>query len=125
VKVDERAAYQITLTAPSKTHITSLPFSSVVVYFKDDTQPVIIRHSDSLPSSSVVQQVRLSHVDYAAIPEESSEVEAHLRWVPGGSLVLTGTLSSNEPTTMSVSLDVQKMIVRMIGAANEILRLPK
>ena len=102
VKVDERAAYQITLTAPSRIYISSLPFTSIAIYIREDAVPIIVQHVDIEPSDNTAQEVRLGHLDYNAMPEDSPIVEANLRWRRGGSIVLTGSLSSAQPTTISV-----------------------
>ncbi|KAI0687431.1 Gryzun, putative trafficking through golgi-domain-containing protein [Cytidiella melzeri] len=103
VMIDERAVYQITLSAPSSVHISSLPFASVAVHLKDDAAPFIIRHADVEPHNEPIQQVRLGHVEYSEVSEESSELQANLRWLPGGCIVFTGTLSSKQPTTLSIA----------------------
>ncbi|KAI0343684.1 hypothetical protein BDW22DRAFT_1328221 [Trametopsis cervina] len=103
VKIDERAVYQIVLTAPPNIYISSLPFASLAVYLREDSPPILIRHVQGELPAGNVQQVRLGHVDYSALPAASVELEANLRWRPGGSLVLTGSLSSASPLTISIA----------------------
>ncbi|KAI0090763.1 Gryzun, putative trafficking through golgi-domain-containing protein [Irpex rosettiformis] len=103
VKVDERAAYQITLAVPSHVHISSLPFTSAAVYITEDAAPIIVRHADAKSSGDHVQEIRLGHSDYDALSEEHPVVEANLRWPPGSSIIFTGSLSSARPTTISIA----------------------
>lgn len=103
VKVDEKAVYQITLATPPRVHISSLPFTSLAVYIKEDFPPITVRHVESESPAGLVQEIRLGHLDYNSPPAESPVVEANLRWRPGSSVVLNGSLSSAQPTTISVS----------------------
>lgn len=121
VKIDERAVYQIVLTAPPNIYISSLPFASLAVYLREDSPPILIRHVQGELPAGNVQQVRLGHVDYSALPAASVELEANLRWRPGGSLVLTGSLSSASPLTISVSF----MNVVAVRSYSDWDRLPK
>ncbi|KAK0459106.1 Gryzun, putative trafficking through golgi-domain-containing protein [Desarmillaria tabescens] len=64
VKVGQRAAFQISITAPSDVAISELPFVSLSIRFSDDTLPlVLLRHSDEeVDESSKVTHVQLGHI---------------------------------------------------------------
>lgn len=103
VKVDERAVFQLALSAPSGVYMSSLPFTSLAIYFSDDTPPVTVIHRPSGVESSIIQQVDLGYIEYPPAEDEHKEIEANLCWQTGGVLVLRGSVASHTPTTISVS----------------------
>ena len=106
VKVGERTAFQISLSATDNIHISSVPFTTLAIYFNDETPSVVIKHGAEAPDSGKVpsvQQVMLGQHDYSSLSAETTELEANLRWQPGGSIILTGSLASDHPLTMSES----------------------
>lgn len=102
VKVNEPAAFQLSLVAPTDITITSLPFISLAVYFSDNDYPFVIQHSPDAEGSSLIQKIDLGHV--SSLEDDSREMEACLRWQPGGSIIITGTMSSDVPTLLKVGL---------------------
>ncbi|KAF8891851.1 Gryzun, putative trafficking through golgi-domain-containing protein [Infundibulicybe gibba] len=100
VKVGETTAFQLSLTASIHTTITSLPFSSLVVHFSNNISPIVVQHSHDLSSSSV-QRVDLGHVSSSR--PDASVLQACLRWPTGGTIIFTGTMSSDVPTTLEVT----------------------
>ncbi|KAJ6589938.1 Gryzun, putative trafficking through golgi-domain-containing protein [Mycena vulgaris] len=98
VKVGEPAAFQLCLTAPTNTTISSLPFSSLEIHFSGKLPPITVQHvAESAPP--VVQRVDLG---YLSSSDAGSSV-ANLRWQPGASVVFTGTLSSDIPASYKIS----------------------
>ncbi|EGN92744.1 hypothetical protein SERLA73DRAFT_98785 [Serpula lacrymans var. lacrymans S7.3] len=104
VRVAEAAAFQLSLSAPLNTVISSLPIDSISVFFSEGFAPLTIRHSaPSEPKSSdrvPMQLVKVGHVESGG---ETRELQADLRWRPGDILVLAGTISSEVPLTIKVS----------------------
>lgn len=103
VNVNESAAFQLSLTAPVNVGISSLPFSSLSIYFSNNDTPVIVRHSPSTLVDGVVQFVNLGNVSSEA--SHDAEFQASLRWQMGNCLVLSGKMSSAVPTSLKVGYD--------------------
>ncbi|KAH9944784.1 Gryzun, putative trafficking through golgi-domain-containing protein [Amylocystis lapponica] len=107
VNVGEVVAFQLILTALKTVPMSLLPFSSLTVHFQSDIPPIVIRHA---PASSedpppAVQKVDLGHASLP-LPEgetASREIEGNLRWRPGSSIVLCGSISSDEPMVIKIS----------------------
>ncbi|KAJ7772064.1 Gryzun, putative trafficking through golgi-domain-containing protein [Mycena maculata] len=99
VKVGEPAAFQLCLTAPTNTTITSLPFVSLDIHFSGNLPPIVVRHASG-PAPPSVQRVDLGHISPSGAPEPPV---VDLRWQPGASVVFTGTLSSDIPTSSKIS----------------------
>lgn len=106
VKVNEAAAFQLSLTAPTNVTISSLPITSLAVYFSDDIFPVVVRHSQSDSGShGRVRKVDLGHVSTHSAgkePESKGDIQAHLRWQPGATIIFSGTMSADIPTVLKV-----------------------
>ncbi|KII95624.1 hypothetical protein PLICRDRAFT_662357 [Plicaturopsis crispa FD-325 SS-3] len=105
VKVNEEAAFQLSIAAPTDTVISSLPITSLSITFSDDAPPIIVKHAASETSASSVQYVSLGRVSERQ-HEEGSELptfQANLRWQPGGRIILAGTMSSDAPRLLEVS----------------------
>ncbi|EKM53402.1 uncharacterized protein PHACADRAFT_163712 [Phanerochaete carnosa HHB-10118-sp] len=105
-KVDESTAFQLSLCATSRTFISSLPFSLLTIHFDEESAPVTVLHKSSDPDVGLplIQRVDLgqSHVGLGG-GDVPREVEADLRWRPGGIIVLVGTLVSTVPTNLTIS----------------------
>ncbi|KAJ7099520.1 Gryzun, putative trafficking through golgi-domain-containing protein [Mycena belliarum] len=95
VKVKEPAAFQLCMTAPTNPTIAALPFSSMEIHFSGQLPPVIVRHV----AESTVLRVDLGHISSAGA---TKSVEVNLRWQPGASVVFTGTVSSDIPTSLKI-----------------------
>lgn len=108
VKVGEPAVYQILLSAPLHTYISSLPFSSLSIHFDDQVGPVLITRKalDGDSDPPLVQRIDMGQVDLSSNLARDSlcKVEADLRWKPGSTIVFTGTLTSIKPTTLKVGV---------------------
>jgi len=104
VKVGEQAAFQITLTAPSSITISSIPFSHATIHFSDDVSPIVVEH-ENLEVEDEVGIVKLGNIDPSVSDREA--VRGNLRWQPGGSIVFTGTMSSEVPTVLKVIMFLQ------------------
>ncbi|KAF9560978.1 hypothetical protein CPC08DRAFT_817945 [Agrocybe pediades] len=100
VKVDEQAAFQLTLTTPSSITISSIPFSRATIHFSDDLTPVVVEHEPS-ESKDDVEIVKLGYVDPSV--SERQSVKGNLRWQPGGSVVFMGAMSSEFPSILKVT----------------------
>ncbi|KAF7792767.1 hypothetical protein EIP86_003865 [Pleurotus ostreatoroseus] len=105
VKVDERAVFQLALSAPSDVHMSSLPFTSFAIYFSDDSPPMTVVHKATEDDTPTIQMVDLGHIEYpiGEHGDESKEIEANLRWQAGGTIVFRGTVASRSPTVISIS----------------------
>jgi len=96
--VDERVAFQLSLTAPSDVVISDLPFASLAIYFSHKEGPVVVRHNEDLSSTAKIQRVDLGNLPL----EIAAESEAYLRWNKGVTMLFTGTVSSDVPLTLTV-----------------------
>ncbi|KAF9012565.1 glutathione transferase omega-1 [Cyathus striatus] len=85
VRVGERAAFQLSLTAPRHILVSSIPFSSLLVYFSDTDTPLVVKHT---PSSEA--------------PKPGHVQIADLRWGLGGMIVFSGTMESDVPTVLKI-----------------------
>lgn len=106
VKVDEPAAFQLSLSAAPGTIISALPFSSLAVHFDEKIPPVTVVHraADDDTAVQLIQRVDLGQTRAGAdIAEDAArEVEANLRWRPGAMIIVTGSLVSAAPATLTV-----------------------
>jgi hypothetical protein len=96
--VDERVAFQLSLTAPSDVVISALPFSSLAIYFSHKEQPIIVHHNASATSASKFQRVDLGDLPL----EIAIERGGCLRWEKDATILFVGTVSSDVPLTMTV-----------------------
>ncbi|TRM69045.1 Gryzun, putative trafficking through golgi-domain-containing protein [Schizophyllum amplum] len=98
VKVGEPAAFQISLTASPTASIASLPFTNLEIHFSQDAAhpPLIVRHADDVQPSMHVDVGRL-------VPGEARETMANLRWEIGATVVLSGTMASDTPASLTIS----------------------
>ncbi|KAA1470414.1 hypothetical protein DENSPDRAFT_849542 [Dentipellis sp. KUC8613] len=118
--VNERIAFQISISVPPDVSLSSLPFSSLAIYFSHRTEPVMIYQSTDAPSAEIeggVQCLDLGEVladaesgsSSASGSEEGEESEkdeglvANLRWGKGSTVVFTGTVASEVPTTLQIT----------------------
>lgn len=100
VEVEEAAAFQIFITSPAQTVVSSVPISSLEIHFAHLSDPLIITHQSADVASSV------SRVDLGIINLEDEvypQVSTNLRLNPGAVLIFTGSLVSKTPLTLSVS----------------------
>ncbi|TFY76432.1 hypothetical protein EWM64_g7579, partial [Hericium alpestre] len=104
--VNERVAFQISLTLPSHISLSSLPFTSLAVYFSHREEPVIVHHEKDAAELST-QEVDVQRADIGDVSEDAEddtkELLARLRWEKGSTIVLAGTVSSEKPTTLTAS----------------------
>ena len=102
--MDEAAPFQLLITAPKQTVVSSLPFTTVEIIFEHITEPIILRHEDT---DEGWKGNKVTRVDIGMINlGESSppkEIETNLRWPCGGTLVCTGALVSSGIRTLGVS----------------------
>lgn len=98
ISVCELAPFQLSLTAPANTPISALPFSSLAVHFSHRDSPIIIRHRNS----EAATYAGFQRVDLGHISDVHEEFTADIRWQPGSSLIVSGTLSSNVPAILKV-----------------------
>ncbi|KAF9486045.1 hypothetical protein BDN70DRAFT_870556 [Pholiota conissans] len=102
VKVDEQAAFQVTLTAPSNITISSLPFTRVAIHFASREAPLVIEHEQS---DEEVVGVRVVKLGYVVQSDDGAEpvYKANLRWQLGSTLVFVGSISSKVPSVLRVT----------------------
>ena len=110
----EPAAFQLTMTAPTSISIALIPFSRLTLHLSNDSS-IIVHHAPSdvqLP----IQRVVIGHVT----GQEPLDVVANLRWQPEGTIIFTGSISSEVPLVLKVGRcvlssfvkDVLKILVR-------------
>ena len=103
VKVGEPAVYQLTLSVPTRTFISSLPFTSVTIQFDEETTPITVLHKapEDEAEQPIVQRVDLGQINLTSTlaQDASREVYANLRWRPGGSIVFMGALRFKQVNT--------------------------
>lgn len=95
VQVGEPAAFQLSITAPPDVLISELPFSTLTVTFSDDCAPLTLQHVEDETTSAFIS--------VGAITKEARTANANLRWQRGSSLVISGTMVSDLPTTLKVT----------------------
>ncbi|KAJ6631526.1 Gryzun, putative trafficking through golgi-domain-containing protein [Mycena sp. CBHHK59/15] len=101
VRVREPAAFQLSLAAPTNTTISSLPFASLEIQFSGHLPSIVVRHvSAESAVPSTVQRIDLGRISPSGA---TGSLVANLRWQPGASIVLTGTLSSDVPTSFKIT----------------------
>ncbi|KAG6866197.1 hypothetical protein C0991_007222 [Blastosporella zonata] len=108
VTIGQPGAFQLSLVAPKGISISSLPISSISIQFSHQQSPLIVRHrrsEDCAPSS--FSFVNLGHIPSSS--EELEDITADLRWEIGGCFILSGSVSSDSPT----SIRVDKLIVNL------------
>lgn len=93
-------AFQLSLTAPSDLVISGLPFSSLAIYFSHREEPVVVYHIKDATPAAKIQRVDLGDLS----PEIAAESEGYLRWEKGATILFAGTVSSDVPLTLTVSL---------------------
>lgn len=102
VKVGEDATFQFSLIMPPSSNISNLPVESVTIEFSDDYVPVTLHHSAS-ESSGPVRLVRVGQVQPVGVTGTPLEVVANLRWRPGDTMIISGTIPSLSPKQLSIS----------------------
>jgi hypothetical protein len=110
VKVSEAATFQLSLAALPDANISSLPIASLAIHFTEDFVPLIVRHvaSDSVTEAHV-RRVDLGHV--SAFGDKTEDVQADLRWISGSKIIFAGTLSSDTPMVINVSLSLSRYAI--------------
>ncbi|KAJ8480730.1 hypothetical protein ONZ45_g15551 [Pleurotus djamor] len=102
VKVNEPAAFQLSLAAPTHVSISNLPIKSLSIHFSGDLCPIVVTH-DADTEASNSPSPRKVHV--GLVTQESSEVSivGHLRWSKGATIVFSGSISSTTPGAYEVT----------------------
>lgn len=98
--IDERVAFQLSLTAPIDLVISDLPFSSLAIYFSHREEPVVVHHNKDGMSAAKIQRVDLGDLSL----EIAAESDGYLRWEKGATILFAGTVSSDVPLTLTVGL---------------------
>ncbi|KAF7428799.1 hypothetical protein PC9H_008031 [Pleurotus ostreatus] len=110
VKVDESAAFQLSLSAPSNVDISELPISSLTIHFSGSINPVVIKHDGGAEEGTLSGNI--ARIDIGTIANQeldsSSEtdetvVSGHLRWGKGSTLTIAGSILSSAPGTYHVT----------------------
>jgi hypothetical protein len=100
--IDERVAFQLSLTALSDVVISALPFSSLAIYFSHKEQPIIVHHDASATSASKFQRVDLGDLPLKI----AAEREGCLRWEKGATILFVGSLLFiTENISISINLE--------------------
>ncbi|KAG9221235.1 hypothetical protein CCMSSC00406_0008930 [Pleurotus cornucopiae] len=110
VKVDESAAFQLSLTAPSNVDISELPISSLTIHFSGSINPVVIKHDGGAEKGTLAGNI--ARIDIGTITNQeldsSSETDetvlsGHLRWGKGSTLTIAGSILSSAPGSYHVT----------------------
>ncbi|KAL4064245.1 Gryzun, putative trafficking through golgi-domain-containing protein [Scleroderma yunnanense] len=102
VKVGEEAAFQFTLIMPPSSDVSDLPIESVTIEFSNEYVPVTLHHSAS-ESSELVRLVRVGQMQPIGSTCRPHVVVANLRWRPGDTMVISGTIPSSSLKQLSIS----------------------
>ncbi|KAI9441462.1 Foie gras liver health family 1-domain-containing protein [Lactarius indigo] len=96
--VEERVAFQLSLTAPGDVSISALPFSSLAIYFSHKEEPVIVYHN-----ADAVDGAKIQRVDLGDLPLEiATTVQGYLRWEKAATIVFVGNVSSDVPVILAI-----------------------
>lgn len=120
--MDEAAPFQLLITAPKQTVISSLPFTTVEITFEHINEPIVLRHQDPDEGRKATKVTR---VDIGIIDLEGEinggessqpkEIETNLRWPCGGTLVCTGAMVSSGVCTLGVSSLLNQPVCRWLS----------
>jgi hypothetical protein len=105
--VGEPAAFQLTMTAPTSISIALIPFTRLTLHLSNDSSPIVVHHVQSdvqLP----IQRVVIGHVT----GQEPLDAIANLRWQPEGTIIFTGSISSEVPLVLKVGRCVLSSFVK-------------
>lgn len=109
VKVDESAAFQLSLTAPTNVDISELPVNSLTIHFSGSINPVVIKHEAGAEEGALAGNVRIDigtttsqELDLSSETDEPVPT-GHLRWGKGSTLTIAGSIMSPIPGTYHVS----------------------
>jgi hypothetical protein len=108
VKVGEPAAFQLTMTAPISISIALIPFSRLTLHLSNDST-IIVHHAPS-DVQLLIQRVVIGH----ATGQEPLNVAANLRWQPEGTMIFTGSISSEVPIVLKVGRCVLSSFVKNV-----------
>jgi trafficking protein particle complex subunit 11 len=106
--VGEPAAFQLTMTAPTSISIALIPFSRLTLDLSNDSS-IVVHHAPSdvqLP----IQRVVIGH----AAGQEPLNAVANLRWQPEGTIIFTGSISSEVPLVLKVGRCVLSSFVKNV-----------
>ncbi|KAH8827913.1 Gryzun, putative trafficking through golgi-domain-containing protein [Flagelloscypha sp. PMI_526] len=102
--VGQPAAFQLSLATPSTVSLAQIPFTSLIVQFSDShLAPLIIEHAPEDAASPV----KLLHV--GSLSDAEKIAQTNLRWLPNSLLVISGTLSSAGPASITVESIVMRL----------------
>ncbi|KAK2463095.1 hypothetical protein APHAL10511_004750 [Amanita phalloides] len=103
IEIGKPAPFQIFLVAPTAVTLSSIPFSSLEVYFSGDEWPILITHvgpKDGNAPKEPVLAVDLGDISHNGAMSVGRE--ANLRWEPGNSLIFFGTIRSEVPSILKI-----------------------
>ncbi|KAN0130166.1 Gryzun, putative trafficking through Golgi domain containing protein [Lactarius tabidus] len=96
--VEERVAFQLSLTAPGDVSISDLPFSSVAIYFSHKEEPVVVHHNADAVGGATIQRVDLGDLPLGI----ATTAQGCLRWEQAATIVFVGNVSSEVPATLAI-----------------------
>ncbi|KAG8957730.1 hypothetical protein FRC03_009851 [Tulasnella sp. 419] len=100
VSVGESAPFQLFVASPSNLSLSSLPITSLRIYFGGDHSPIVVSHTAGGQSDDV-RRVNVGHM----LLDKKTELntKANLRWNVGQTQVFAGTVTSMVPLILKVS----------------------
>ena len=105
IVVDERGAFQVTLSAPSNVAMSLMPIASMELIFSGEERSIRVNHTEDVGAElESVRRIDLGHIDLHGKGEDAdaNDIPAYLRWRPGDAVVFCGTISSNVPCALTV-----------------------
>jgi hypothetical protein len=95
------APFQIALSVPESTHLSSVTFVSLSVYFSgDEESPTLLLEHEEVDTETAVQYVNVG--DF--VLSEPTVHKANLRWEPLSSLIIGGQIMVDTPRTLEVRI---------------------
>ncbi|SPO41088.1 uncharacterized protein PSFLO_06570 [Pseudozyma flocculosa] len=115
VEVGAPAAFQLRLTAPKGSRISSIAFASLEVRISGFEEPLVIHASDAASSGTEIVDVGpINGASLAAGDEEQfAKLRCGLSWAAGSTKVIQGSLVSDVTGT----LELERVVLRTAGEA--------
>jgi len=88
------------MTAPPSISIALIPFSRLTLHLSDDSSPIVVHHASS-DAQFPIQRVDIGHATHVE-GQDPPNVTANLRWQPEGTIIFTGSISSEVPLVLKV-----------------------
>ena len=101
------------MTAPKSISIAQIPFSHLTLHLSDDPSPIVVYHAPSDDAQLPIQRVDIgcaTHVE----GQDPPYVTADLCWQPEGTIIFTGSISSEVPLVLKVGRRVSSLAKQVL-----------